>query len=420
MIKMCPFRGARAAVLLLAILPIAVVAAAGSRLARSELAPAPAFDSGDLVPGRATWVLDNSPPVTYRSLSEILPTRRIAPAATPSTLKEPSKPFDVHYSFDGSEHTIADFAVRTGTTGLLILKGNQILFEGYYQGADRQDNFMSFSTGKSVVSTLVGLAIGDGKIASVEDPIIKYLPELKGSAYAKARIRDVLQMSSGTSYTEEYEDPKSDFIHFAEAITRNEGGLYDFSRSFKAAHPPGEKFYYASTDTEILGALVARVTGNSVSAYMSAKLWQPMGAEAAARWIIDQPGAPGREVAAGGLQIQLRDFGRFGSLFAHDGQVQGRRVLPEGWVEQATRPSSPQVQFGKLYPGYPLGYGFQWWCLPGPHHSFTAQGIHGQFVLVDPAEDLVVVKLSSWPHAWEDKMEAETYAFFGAVADAAH
>jgi CubicO group peptidase (beta-lactamase class C family) len=412
--------GLRAVVLLLALAPCAIVSAAGSRLGPPDLAAAPAFNAGDGVPGRSAWIGDNSPAATYRSLSEIMPTRRVAPAATPSVLKEPVKPFDVQYIFDGGTHTIAEYVARTATTALLILKGDQILFEGYYQGADRQDNFMSFSTGKSFTSTLVALAVGDGKIASVDDPIIKYLPELKGSAYASARIRDVLQMSSGTSYTEEYEDPKSDFLGFAQLINRNEGGLYDFARSFKAVRKPGEKFYYASTDTEILGALVARVTGTSLSAYMSAKLWQPIGAQAPARWIIDQPGAAGREVAAGGLQVQLRDYGRFGQLFAHDGKAQGQQLLPAGWVEQATRPSSPQVEYGNLYPGYPLGYGFQWWCLPGPHHSFTAQGIHGQFVLVDPVEDLVVVKLSNWPHAWEEAMEAETYAFFGAVANAAH
>jgi CubicO group peptidase (beta-lactamase class C family) len=407
-----------ATLLAIAFLPLTANAAPGSRLSGSDLAPSPAFDAGDAVPGRSSWALGESPATTYRNLPEILPSRRVAPAAAPYPLKEPAAPFDVKYTFEGKTYGIADFATRTGTTGLLILKGDQILFEGYYQGADRQDSFISFSTGKSFVSTLLALAIADGKIGSIDDPVIQYLPEVKGSAYAKARIRDVLQMSSGTSYTEEYEDPKSDIAHYVELLNRNEGGIYDFARSFKAVRGPGEKFYYASTDTEVLGALVARATGKSLSQWMSEKLWQPIGAEAPARWIIDQPGAKGREMAAGGLLIELRDYGRFGLLFANNGSVAGKQLLPAGWVEQATRPSAPQVQFGKLEPGYPLGYGLQWWCLPGPHHSFTAQGIHGQFVLVDPTEDLVVVKLSSWAHAWEDAKEAETYAFFGAVADA--
>ena len=394
------------------------LATAGERLAVNELKPAPVFDAGDSVPGRTTWALGESPAATYRNLPEILPSRRIAAPATASTLVAPSAPFEVGYTFEGKHYSIAEFPARTDTTGLLILKGNHILFEGYYQGADSQDQFLSFSTGKSFVSTLVALAIGDGKIASIEDPVIKYLPEVAGSAYEKARIKDVLQMSSGTSYSEEYEDPKSDIATYIATINANVGGVYDFARSFKPVRPPGQKFYYASMDTEVLGALVARVTGRSLAAYMSEKLWKPIGAEAPARWVIDQPGAAGREMAAGGLLMRLRDYGRFGLLFANGGRVNGQQLLPAGWAETATRPQSPQVDYGKLDPGYALGYGYQWWCLPGPHHRFTAQGIHGQFVLVDPVEHVVMVKLSSWAHAWEETKEAETYALFEAVTAA--
>jgi CubicO group peptidase (beta-lactamase class C family) len=389
----------------------------GERMAPADVKPAPKFDAGDGVAGRETWAFGNShPAATFRSLAEILPSRRVAPAATASTLLPPKAPFTVEYTFQGAKHALADFPARTDTTGLLILKDNQIVFEGYYQGADQQDQFISFSTGKSFVSTLLAFAVADGKIASIEDPVIKYLPEVAGSTYATAKIRDVLQMSSGTSYSEEYEDPKSDIAGFAAKINKSRGGLYDFSRSFKPARPPGQKFYYASADTEVLGALIARVTGKSLSEYMSEKLWKPIGAEGAARWIIDQPGAAGREMAAGGLLVRLRDYGRFGLLFANGGRVDGKQLLPAGWVETATRPQAPYVDYGKLYPGYPLGYGYQWWCFPDPHHRFTAEGIHGQFIVVDPVEHVVMVKLSSWTHAWEEAKEAETYALFEAVA----
>jgi len=411
--------GLRVTVALLSMVSAAATLA-GTRLTGGELAPAPVFDSGDGVPAPQGWALGPGHPETFRNIPEILPTRRVAPPAVASPLLEPRRPFDLHYTFGGQSRTVAEFAPRTDTTGLLVLKGNQILFEGYYLGADRQDNFLSFSAGKSFVSTLVALAIADGKIASIEDPIAKYLPELKGSAYEPARIRDVLQMSSGTSYTEEYEDPKSDIAEFARIVDAGHGGLYDFARSFKAVRPPGQKFYYASTDTEVLGALVARVTGTSLSAYMSERLWKPLGAQAAARWVIDQPGSAGRELAAGGLQVQLRDYGRFGLLFANGGRVGNRQLLPAGWVETATRPQAPYVDFGHLQPGYALGYGYQWWCIPGPHHRFTAEGIHGQFVMVDPVEHVVVVKVSAWPRAWEDDKEAETLAFFDAVTSNLH
>jgi len=411
----------RPAVLLIAaalLLNAAGVPAAGKRLPASELAPAPAYDAGNGVPGPAAMFTTENTAVTYRNIEEILPTRRIAAASTPSPLAPPAAPFDVHYRFDDASYSIADFVARTDTTGLLILKGDQVLYEGYFQGADAQDLFMSFSMGKSFVSTLVAFAVADGKIKSIGDPIIAYLPELKGSAYESATVKQVLQMATGTSYTEEYEDKDSDIATFAAIVARNRGGLYDFARSFKGINKPGEKFYYATTNTEVLGALVARVTGRPLSEYLSEKLWRPLGAEAPARWLLDAPGSAGRELAGGGLQVRLRDYGRFGLLFAGLGQWHGAQLLPVGWVEAATRPADPYVDYGKLVAGYPLGYGYQWWCLPGANHRFTAQGIHGQFILVDPAQKLVVVKLSSWRHAWEDKKEAETYAFFEAVADA--
>ena len=390
----------------------------GTRLADGELLPAPVFDAHDQVAGASDWALSGVTASSLRNVAEILPSRRIATSATPSRLKPMRGHFDVRYDFAGGQFGIADFARRTDTTGLLVLKGDQIVFEGYYQGADPQDQFISFSAGKSVVSTLVGLAIADGKIASVDDPVIKYLPEVRGSAYEAARIRDVLQMASGTSYTEEYTDADSDIARFAMVMARNQGGSYDFARSFKAVRPPGQTFYYASMDTEVIGALVARVTGKSLSEYMSERLWKPIGAEAPARWILDQPGSAGREMAAGGLLMTLRDYGRFGRLFANEGRVGERALLPTAWVTEATRPQAAFVDYGHLQPEYGLGYGYFWWCLPGPHHRFTAQGIHGQFVMVDPVEKLVVVKLSSWPEAWDESKESETYALFDAVSRA--
>ena len=394
--------------------------AAGKHLAAKDLQAAPAFDSGSGVPIPAGMFTTENTAVTYRNIEEILPTRRIAAGTTPSELAPPTAPFDVHYRFDDGSYSISDFVTRTDTTGLLILKGDQILYEGYFQGADPEDQFMSFSMGKSFVSTLVGFALADGKIKNLDDPILGYLPELKGSAYETATIKQVLQMATGTSYTEEYEDKNSDIATFAAIVAQSRGGLYDFARSFKGINKPGEKFYYATTNTEVLGALVARVTGRPLSAYLSEKLWHPLGAEAPARWILDAPGSGGRELAGGGLQVRLRDYGRFGLLFANLGQWHGAQLLPAGWVEAATRPADAYVDYGKLMPGYPLGYGYQWWCLPGGNRRFAAEGIHGQFILVDPVEKLVVVKLSSWRHAWEDKKEAETYAFFAAVADAVH
>ena len=369
--------------LVLGVLPLSGHAAPSPRLRGADLLPSPTFDAGNGVPGRSGWALGVGRAETFRNIAEILPTRRIAASATPFPLRQTDRSFGVRYAFQGATYTL--------------------------------DTFQSFSAGKSFVSTLVGFALADGKIKSLEDSIAIYLPEVKGSAYEHAKIRDVLQMASGTSYTEEYEDPDSDIAEFARIADRSEGGLYDFARSFKAKRPPGTQFYYASTDTEMLGALVHRVTGQSLSAYMSEKLWKPIGAEATARWALDASGAKGREIAAGALQITLRDYARFGYLFAHDGMMGAKRVLPAGWVAEATVPRAPYLEYGKLEPNDPTGYGYQWWCIPDEHRSFTAEGIHGQYVMVDPIQHVVVVKLSAWPEAWDDVKAAETVAFFEAV-----
>ena len=393
---------------------------ADKRLDGALLMPSPPFDSGSSVPSRADFFTTTNNAVAYRNVEEAFPTRRVATSAKPSVLSPAPTPV-IRYSVGEASHssyTIDDFVKRTVTTALLILHNDRILFEGYYLGADSKDRFMSFSAGKSFTSTLVGFALGDGKIKSLSDPIMRYLPELKGSAYESATIKQVLQMATGTSYNEEYEDKNSDIAAFAATVARSQGGLYDFSRSFKSLEKPGTRFYYATANTEILGALVARVTGMSISRYMSEKLWQPLGAEAPARWMLDADGSGGREVAGGGLQVRLRDYGRFGLLFANNGQWHGRQLLPTGWVKEATRPQDPYVDFGKLAPDDPLGYGYQWWLLPGPRHRFAAEGIHGQFILVDPEKHVVVVKLSGWTRPWEDDMEKETYAFFDALDEA--
>ena len=124
------------------------------------------------------------------------------------------------------------------------------------------------------------------------------------------------------------------------------------------------------------------------------------------------------EMAFGGLNVRLRDYGRFGLLMAREGKWNGKQLLPAGWVERATVPRSPQVMPGKLYPDYPMGYGYQWWCFPAPGRAFTGQGVFGQLLMVDPDLDLVVVKTSAWPVAWDPKKEMESYAFFNAVRDA--
>lgn len=344
---------------------------------------------------------------------------RVVPRSGPVfELSPPTAPFDVTYELEGKRKTAEDLMTTTDGTGLLVLHGDRILHESYGPGAGPKTLLMSMSVGKSFTSTLIGLARAEGKIASFDDPVTKYLPEFTGTGYDGVSIRHILEMSSGIDYDESYEwGEDSDTYRLLRPAIDQKETFADVARSFGRKREPGTKFEYVSNDTLVLGILLARVTGTSLSSYMAEHLWGPLGAEADARWILDREGDTGVEMAFGGFNSTLRDYGRFGLLMAHDGKWRGEQLLPEGWVAEATVPRDPHVDYGKLIPEYPLGYGYQWWCFPGPDHSFTGQGIHGQFVMVNPVLDLVVVKTSAWPVPWDDAKERETYAFFHAVEE---
>jgi CubicO group peptidase (beta-lactamase class C family) len=354
---------------------------------------------------------------SFRSMERIFSTRRVPRSGAVSPLQSSSEPFAVRYRYDGVERGVDDLIARTDTTGLLVLLDGTILHQSYHRGADETSRFLSMSVGKSFVSTLVGLAIGEHLIASAGDPVTRYLPELAGTGYDGVSIESILQMSSGVDFTEEYDQPDSDVFKLFAPMLDGKGRLNQVAASFGRAREPGSKFYYASNDTQILGMLVARVTSQTLSAYMAEKLWGPLGAESDALWLIDRDGEDGMEMAFGGLNVTLRDYGRFGLLMAREGRLGEKQILPAGWVERATVPRSPQVMHGELYPGYAMGYGYQWWCFPPPGRAFTGQGVFGQLLMVDPDLDLVVVKTSAWPVAWDDAKEAESYAFFDAVRD---
>lgn len=311
-----------------------------------------------------------------------------------------------------------DYFERSRTTGFIVLKNGTIVFQHYGYGANERSLIATASIAKSFVSTLVGLAIGDGLIGSVNDPISDYLQELKGTGYDGVPIKALLQMSSGTNWLEDYSASVSDFVHmWDESVQRNVTPITDFVRIAKPQVEPFSRWRYSAGDSIALGWLVSRVTGRTLSEYLSEKIWAPLGMEADANWVVDGPRATASEVAFCCLSATLRDYARFGLLLAQDGVWNGQRLLPEGWVRQATTPEGPQVQPGKLYPGYDVGYQYQWWTFPGPDHAFTARGVNGQFLYVNPGQNLVIVVTSAWPEYWNEITESHTYTVFTAFAD---
>lgn len=354
----------------------------------------------------------------FRAWDRLFPTRKVARG---DVIRELAEGVPVTVSDFGTGKVSKPFATyikRARTTGLIVLKDGAVRFEGYWHGATRESRFVSHSLAKSVVSMLIGVAIGDGLIRSTADPITDYLPELKGTGYADVPIAAILEMSSGVRFTEEYDmDSDADRI-WTDTVVDRRTPITDWVKSRKREREPFAKFNYAGIETAALGMLLRKVTGKSVSAYLSEKLWQPLGMEDDASWGLDGEAETASEAAWCCLSARLRDYARLGQLMLDDGVLDGRRLLPGGWVAESTRPNHEQVRHGRLYPDYGLGYGYQWWLLPGEGGAFTGLGVNGQFLYVHPKERLVIVMTSAWRNFWNDKEEMETYAVFEAFAKA--
>ncbi|NBU24770.1 MAG: class C beta-lactamase-related serine hydrolase [Gammaproteobacteria bacterium] len=296
------------------------------------------------------------------------------------------------------------------TAGLVILQDGKVRFERYGLGFDAAGRWTSFSVAKSFTSTLVGAAVQDGYIKSLEDKVSRYIPDLRGSAYDDVTVRQLLTMSSGVRWNEDYEDPKADVARFNEA-TPDPGvdATVSYMRKLPRAHPPGEVWHYNTGETNLIGVLVSSATGKPLAQYLQERIWHPAGMEAAATWL---QGRTGHEIAGCCIQAATRDYARFGLFVLADGVVAGTRIVPPDWFAQATR---KQKDIGA--PG--RGYGFQWWTYDDG--SVAAQGIFGQGIYIDPQRRLVIASNSNWTRASlgpESKAREAFYAQVRALIDA--
>ena len=294
------------------------------------------------------------------------------------------------YSYGGESHSTQTFLQETDTAALLVIADGAIVYENYWLTGGPDTHWMSMSVGKSFVSALVGIAIEEGLIESVTDPITKYVPELAGSAYDGVRIKDILQMSSGARWNEDYSDPESDVMRYVYAFGNGES-LNEFAATLVREREPGTYNYYNSTDTQTLGMLLVAATGESLASYAGKKLWEPLGMESDAYWVTDDDGM---EMAAGGLQVTARDYAKLGQLYLQNGSWNGKQVVPAQWVHDSVTPDAPHVMPG-LDPEYPIGYGYQWWILQGDEGEYSAIGVYNQFIYVNPTKRIVIVKLSA-------------------------
>ena len=352
----------------------------------------------------------------FRSMESIFPSKPIAKSSIPYKLRENMRELNVSYKFGGKSHQMSEMLDRTSTTGILVVKNDVIVYENYFRGNSANARNTSWSMAKSFISGLVGIAIAEGKISSVNDPITKYVPELIDSGYNNVPIKHVLQMSSGVRFNEGYSNPKSDINQLMSKLFLHLRPMDRVIADFPSEFASGKKFQYMSLDSHVLGLLLRRATGKSITDYFQEKLWQPLGAESDASWLTDLYGT---EITFCGLNATLRDYAKFGLLYLHEGKLNGKQILSEQWVKESITPDRPDLQANatdaKEYAGF--GYQYQWWIPPDTNGDFVAMGHRGQFIYVSPKHQVVIVKTSAAEKSSTSEIRLETIALFRAIAN---
>ncbi len=289
---------------------------------------------------------------------------------------------------------VQDYLDRHPVTGLMVMKDGQVLVERYQYGRRATDRFTSFSMAKTVVAMAVGVAIAEGHIASVDEPVDRVEPALASTAWKGVPLRQVLNMASGVRFDETYDTPDSDIARLSRAWTRQEGSLLTgLQRLGERDSAPGERFHYVSAETQVLTQVLIRATGRPLADYVGEKIWTPMGAEADGAWVVD---AAGVEAGYCCLSARLRDWARLGQLLLDGGQRDGMQVIPRAWIEAATtvRPQDSHLRPGRATPYF--GYGYQTWIFP-EGLGFALLGVRGQAVYANPKLRLVMVQTAVWP-----------------------
>jgi CubicO group peptidase (beta-lactamase class C family) len=351
---------------------------------------------------------------SYSHFDELTPARIVQRADSPWSFQRAAEP-DISYAFGGERHTIIDYLDRQPTTGLLIARDDTILFEHYQYARSERDRFLSQSMAKTITAMLIGIAVADGAIKSIDDEVAIYVPRLAGTEYGKTPIRALLHMSSGVEFKEIY-DGQDDVARLARDLFVRPGkSAVDSIVQFNTrVAPPDTQWHYASSETEILGLILRSVTGRPVADYLSEKIWKPIGTEADASWATD---GAGQEVTFCCFNAVLRDYARFGRLLAYDGAWNGREVIPRQWLLDATRLRSSDAHLAPGVPTNYFGYGYQVWLLPGADRRFVLLGIRGQMIFVDPATKLVMVHTAVRAKPVDRAASAETIALWMAVVD---
>jgi hypothetical protein len=361
------------------------------------------------------WALHN--------IRQVLPTAPIERDGPPSPLPRSIRAIEglLVRAADGSRLTVADALARTFTDGFLVLHRGAIAHESYDTGMRERDQHILFSVTKSVTATMTGLYVERGLI-DPEAPVVRYVPEVEGSAYGTATVRHVLDMTVGIAFVEDYTATTGDFVRYREASGWNPvfdadrfgENIRSYLRTLRREGEHGHAFHYVSPNSDLLGWILERATGTRFHELASRDLWGPMGAEHDAYIGVDRIGTPR---TAGGWCMSLRDLGRFGQLVLERGVANGRQVIPGRWIDDIRRGGDPAAWERGAKGFLPGGrYRSKWYVIGNDHGAFCGIGIHGQWLYVDPAASVVIAKFSSQPVAVDDAMDDLCLRTFDAIA----
>lgn len=346
---------------------------------------------------------------TFQHTPEIQPTEKISHgAANFQFLKEDNLTLVDGFRFKDGYYPVEKFIEDTKTSALLVIKDDVIKYEKYYLGGDENTLFSSNSMGKSFVSALMGIAVSEGYVESIDDPIGKYIPEFKGTEMENIPIKACLQMASGIRFDED-----ADMSGFSMKTLIGIPAMKVISK-YGMQEDPYTYRRYLSINTEILGQVIKNATGRRLAEYMEEKLWSKLGADHDAYWTLSDD----TELAMGGLSVSLRDYARFARLYLNDGNWEGEQILTEKWVKDSLDVSAEYSRPGANNDPYnEIGYGYQWWVPEGTQNEFMAIGVYGQWIYVNPSKQVIIVKTSADPNFTSKNYEPKHVEFFRAIAD---
>jgi hypothetical protein len=332
----------------------------------------------------------------FLNMHKIFPARQIPASTAPyqfTKAKTADQALPNDFYFADKNIPVTEFLNDSSTTGLVVIKNDQIVTEKYFLGHDEQKLHTSFSMAKSFISALFGIAISEGYIKNIDQSVTDYVPELRGSGYEGVRLKDILQMSSGVHFNEDYGDFFSDINRFSRSMALGTS-LDNFTASLTREREPGTYHHYVSIDTQVLGMVLTRAINRSLSDYLQEKIWQPLGMEQQAFWITDDTGM---EAALCCMSVSLKDYAKFARLYLHRGRWNGLQIIPESWVMDSITPDAPHLMPGANNPNSSstFGYGYQWWIPVEAEDEFMAMGIYGQYIYIDPDQELIIVKNSA-------------------------